>query len=98
MLVYLENAVRTEDTEYFKKEETYSKSEITELVNYGESKGIELIPAFENLGHLEKFMAYPQLSHIFECEDALCSHGGDWLWDLFTGTIRKKRGRNEYFY
>lgn len=70
LLVYLENAVRTENTEYFKREETYSKAEIAELVNYGESKGVELIPAFENLGHLEKFMAYPQLSHISECEDA----------------------------
>ena len=70
ILVYLENAVRTKDTEYFNKEETYSESEIVELVNYAENKGIDFIPAFENLGHLEKFMAYPQLAHISECEDA----------------------------
>lgn len=69
LLVYLENVVRTEDTLYFSKETTYSQDEIKEIVAYAESKRIEVIPAFENLGHLEKFFAYPALENLSECED-----------------------------
>lgn len=69
LIMYLENAVRTTDTEFFNKEETYSAEEISEIVAYAEARGIEVIPAFENLGHLEKFMAYPQFADISECQD-----------------------------
>ncbi|MBE5739246.1 MAG: hypothetical protein E7349_00140 [Clostridiales bacterium] len=69
LLVYLENVVRTDDTQYFAKETTYSQDEIKEIVAYAELKGIEVIPAFENLGHLEKFFAYPALENLSECED-----------------------------
>ena len=65
LIMYLENAVRTTDTEFFNKEETYSAEEISEIVAYAEARGIEVIPAFENLGHLEKFMAYPQFADIW---------------------------------
>ena len=56
VLFYLENAVRTKDTPFFNKEETYSEEEILEMVSYANSKGIDIIPAFENLGHQEKFL------------------------------------------
>lgn len=69
VLVYLENVVRTSKTEYFDKNRTYSQEEIIDLVNYSQKIGIELIPAFENLGHLEKFLEYPQLSHLAETQD-----------------------------
>lgn len=69
LLMYLENAVRTESTAFFNKEETYSKAEIADVVAYADECGIDVIPAFENLGHLEKFMAYPQFMDISECED-----------------------------
>lgn len=70
VLCYLENAVRTEDTAYFSKEDTYSQEEVRDMVAYAEAQGVMLIPAFENLGHLEKFFAYPQLEDMSECEDA----------------------------
>lgn len=69
LILYLENAVRTQDTCYFDKEETYSEEEIREIVSYAESKGLEVIPALENLGHLEKFFMYPQLEALSEIED-----------------------------
>lgn len=69
MIMYLENAVRTEDTQFFNVEETYSAEEIQEMVAYAEARGIDVIPAFENLGHLEKFMAYTQFADITECQD-----------------------------
>ena len=69
MLCYLENAVRTSETEYFDKDDTYSLDEMHELVKYGDEKGVSLIPVFENLGHMEKFFAYPQLENLSECEN-----------------------------
>lgn len=69
VLLYLENAVRTESTAYFDKEDTYSSEEMAEIVAYGTEKGLEIIPAFENLGHLEKFFEYPQWENLSECTD-----------------------------
>jgi glycoside hydrolase family 20 len=69
MLCYLENAVRTDETQYFDHDDTYSPEEIREIVSYGDEKGVSLIPAFENLGHLEKFFAYPELEKLSECEN-----------------------------
>ncbi len=66
VLLYLENAIRTEDTAFFDKEETYSAEEIRQIVNYATSQGIEIIPALETLGHLEKFFEYPQLLPLAE--------------------------------
>ena len=66
VLFYLENAVRTEDTPFFNPDETYSADEMRELVAYANEKNIEIIPAFENLGHMEKFLAYKELSHLSE--------------------------------
>ena len=91
MLVYLENAVRTADTPFFNKEETYSVEEIKRMVAYAEGKGIELIPAFENLGHLEKFMAYPQFADIAECEDAQKEGRGFYTGHGTCGCIQKPR-------
>lgn len=69
ILLYLENVVRTPSTEYFDKEDTYSMEEMSEIVAYGIKKGLDVIPAFENLGHLEKFFEYPQWEDLSECTD-----------------------------
>ncbi|MBR2375305.1 MAG: family 20 glycosylhydrolase [Clostridia bacterium] len=69
VVLYFENAVRTDDTPFFESDRTYSMDEIREIVAHSEKVGIELIPVFENLGHLEKFFEYPQLAHMTECED-----------------------------
>ena len=70
LILYLENAVRTEDTAFFDREDTYSAEEISEIVDYAESLGLDVIPAFENLGHLEKFFCYKELESFSEIEDA----------------------------
>lgn len=69
MFCYLENAVRTGETEFFDKDDTYSLDEMREIVKYGDEKGVSLIPVFENLGHMEKMFAYPQLEDLSECEN-----------------------------
>lgn len=79
LLVYMENAVRTESTAYFDEEESYSQEEIRRLTAYAKSKGIDAIPAFENLGHLERFFRYPQWQSFSELKakkDGRDFHGG----------------------
>ena len=66
LLIYLENAVRTESTPFFDKEDTYSIEEMQEIIAYAEKRGIDVIPAFENLGHIEKFTEYEEFSDIGE--------------------------------
>ncbi len=69
VLLYLENAVRTPDTEFFNKDRTYSMDEMREIVEIIEREGMDAIPAFENLDHLENFLMYPEFSDIAECKD-----------------------------
>lgn len=69
LLLYLENAVRTKDTYFFGKDETYSEAEIKEIIDYAEAKGLEVVPALENLGHLEKFFLYSELEKLSEITD-----------------------------
>ena len=84
LIVYLENSIRTEDTAFFKEEESYSPEEISLLVAYAEERGIDVIPAFENLGHLEKFMQYPPFADISECIDGPSVGRGLYPFELGT--------------
>lgn len=70
VFVYLEAAVRVDCVSYFSEDHTYSVEEIKEIVAYGNEKGIDIIPALENLAHMENFMRYPQLAFMSECQDA----------------------------
>ncbi len=69
LIIYLEFAVKTADTSFFDETESYSSDEMSEIVTYAESKGLDVIPAFENLGHLEKLFKYKQFENFSECED-----------------------------
>jgi len=69
LLLYIENAIRTECSMFLKEDETYSIEEIKEIVEYSKNKGIEIIPALENLDHLEKFFLYKEVESFSECED-----------------------------
>ncbi len=66
VLLYLENAVRTEDTPFFDEERTYSMDEMREIVSVIEREGMMAIPAFENLDHMENFLIHPELSDLAE--------------------------------
>lgn len=75
IFLYLENAVRTENTLFFDKEDTYSETEIREIVSYATARGMEIIPALETLGHLEKFFEYPKLLPLAERDAKLRGRG-----------------------
>ena len=69
LFLYLENAVRTKNTQFFDVDKTYSVDEIKQIINYGISKGIDVVPALETLGHLEKFFAYEELIPLAEKDE-----------------------------
>ena len=69
ILLYLENAVKTSVTSEFSADETYSEDEIRKIVSFGEEFGLDVVPAFENLGHLEKFFAYESWRDLSECKN-----------------------------
>ena len=58
LFLYLENAVRTESTQFFSTSDTYSLEEMADIVNYVEGIGLDVIPCFEVLPHMEKFLKY----------------------------------------
>jgi len=70
VLLYLEAAVKVECTPFFHDDETYTPEEIKELVAYGNEKGIDIIPALENLAHAENFLQYKELEFLSETKDA----------------------------
>ena len=67
LFLYLENVVRTESTKFFSVSDTYSLEEMAEIVNYVEGIGLDVIPCFEVLPHMEKFLKYEELEHLAEC-------------------------------
>ncbi len=69
VILYLEASVRTSVTPFFDEESSYSLSELAEMVNYGESAGLDIIPAFETLSHMEKFFVYDELACLSEFND-----------------------------
>lgn len=69
LFLYLENAVRTESTQFFSVSDTYSLEEMAEIVNYIEGIGLDVIPCFEVLPHMEKFLSYKELEHLAECQN-----------------------------
>lgn len=69
VLLYLEASVRTSVTAFFDEASSYSLDEVADIVNYGESIGIDVVPAFETLAHMEKFFVYDNLVDLAEFDD-----------------------------
>ncbi len=66
VMIYLENVVKTEDTQFFLDEQSYTVKEMEEIVNYAHQIGLDVIPYLQNLSYLEKFFKYSQFSHFSE--------------------------------
>lgn len=76
VLLYLEAAVKVPCVSFFSDEDTYTPEELREVVAYGKEKGIDIIPALENLAHIENFLRYEQLAFLSECRDAMVDGRG----------------------
>ena len=69
ILYYMESAVRTESTAFLDPEKTYSLAEMQEIVAYTEAQGMIAIPGFENLAHMDQFLATEDYAYLAECKD-----------------------------
>ena len=69
LFLYLENTVRTKSFQFFSETDTYSEDEIKQIIAYATSKGLDVVPALETLGHLEKFFAYEELIPFAEKDE-----------------------------
>jgi len=66
VVLYLEDRIKTEAYPYPSEVDTYSPKQITEMVEYAESLGLELIPVVSNLGHTERFLRHKELEGLAE--------------------------------
>ena len=66
VVLYLEDRIRTESYPYAASGEYYTPQEIRQMVDWAAQNGLELIPVVSNLGHTERFLAHPELSHLSE--------------------------------
>ena len=69
IILGLNASVRTSVTPFFNVDDSYSKDEIRDLVDSLEAIGLDVIPAFENLFHMEKILAYKELEEYSEFTD-----------------------------
>ncbi len=69
VVLYLEASVRISVTPFFDKNSSYSLEELKEIVDYMTDVGLDVIPAFETVFHMEKFFTYEQLERFSEFED-----------------------------
>lgn len=67
ILYYMESAVRTESTPFLDPEKTFTLDEMKEIVEYTEGQGLIAIPGFENLAHMDQFLATEEYAYLSEC-------------------------------
>lgn len=70
VFLYLEATVKVACVPFFNDDESYTPDEIREIVAYGNERGIDIIPALENLAHMENFFRHKELEDLSECKDA----------------------------
>lgn len=69
IILGLNATVRTSVTPFFNVDDSYSKEEVADMVNYMESIGLDVIPGFENAFHMEKMLSYKEVERFAELED-----------------------------
>lgn len=76
LMLYLEDRIRTKSYPYPPDSECYTESQIRDLVAFAQTRGIELIPALEVLGHAERFLRFPQLQPLAELQGDMKGYFG----------------------
>lgn len=92
LMLYTEDTYEVEGQPYFGHfRGRYSVSEMKEIVEYGESKGIEMIPCIQTLAHLNAIFQWKCYKKINDCADILMideDETYDLIEDMFK-TLRK---------
>lgn len=72
LLMYTEDTYQLDNHPYFGYlRGSYTKGDIQEFVDYGESFGIELVPCIQTLGHMYQALKWGPLHHFKDGEDNL---------------------------
>lgn len=80
LLLYLEDRIRTKSYPYPQDNECYTPKDISHIIEFAQSYGIEIIPCVTTLGHGDRFFRHKELARLAELQ-------GD-LTDRFGGTKR----------
>ncbi len=67
--LYLEAAIRTPSFPYPDETRSYSLDEMREVVEYAATRGVEVIPQINSLGHMENFLCHEELAHLAEVRE-----------------------------
>ncbi len=68
LLLYLEDRIKTRSYQLPADNEVYTADEIGDIVEFAADHGIEVIPCVATLGHAERFLRHPELSHLAELQ------------------------------
>ena len=69
IVLYLEDRVKTPSYRYPSDADSYSPAEMSALVQYGMSLGLDVVPVVSPLGHTERFLAHSEMAKYGEqCE------------------------------
>lgn len=71
LFLYLEGRIRTKSFPYPSESESYTAKEMKEIVDYADSKGIDVIPGLACLGHAELFLKHEELNKTAELRDGI---------------------------
>lgn len=83
LILGLNATVRTSVSSYFNVDDSYSMEEMKEFVDYIHSIGLDAVPAFENMGHIDKFLSYEENKSFAEFENEKEQARG-WLGSAFS--------------
>ncbi len=70
IFLYLEATVKVDCAYFLNDDESYTPDEIRQIVAYGNERGIDIVPALENLAHMENFFRHKECADLSECKDA----------------------------
>jgi len=66
LMLYLEARIRTDSFPFRPVNETYTLGEMETIVQHAASVGVEVVPGLSTLGHVEQFLACPEMAHLAE--------------------------------
>lgn len=82
IVLYVECSIITSVTPFLDVNDAYSLSELKEIADYIDNKGLIAIPAFENFYHIEKLLQYKEAENFSEFNDER-AEGRGWASERF---------------
>lgn len=92
IMLYTEDTYKIDDYPYFGyMRGRYSADELSDMAEYAESLGIEMVPCIQTLGHLESALRWSAFSSVKDAESVLLI-GEEKTYELIETMIKTVRG------